>query len=134
MKSPLVLLFFLMALNLVAVAQSNENMNKPLDVIIASVNSNNPKYNAVEGSPYLNEEFLPVKIVNVHNTRLVRLNAVDNTIEIKTDGNEVGTLNQSEKYIISFLDGSEKKYEIHLYTNEYGTIKTTFFEVVHSDE
>ncbi len=113
-------------------SQTQEIRDQPLDQVAYNVNSKNPKYESVEGSPYLNAAFLPAKINGSKQTKLVRFNAVDNAIEVMIDSTKVLTLKMSDSYTIKLLDGSNKEYQNLGYKNDEGKFDRSFFELVHS--
>ena len=91
------------------------------------------KYNTVEGTPYINPEFISAKINDIEETQFIRFNIADNNIEVKTDGGKIALLNMEKDCIIQLLDGTERLYAAAFYYHE--EVKTkSFFEVVKESE
>ncbi len=124
--------FVICLITSVVFSQTQEIRDQPLDQVAYLVNSKNPKYASVEGSPYLNVAFSPAKINGSKQTKLVRFNAVDNAIEVKIDSTKILTLKKSESYTIKLLDPSSKEYQTHTFKNDEGRNDNSFFELVHS--
>ena len=89
-------------------------------------------YNSPEGSPYLNEEFVPAKINNISDTQLVRFDAVLGNVEVMITGSKVVALDNSKTYAISLVDGSNKVYKTLEYTDVDGNENNSFFELLDS--
>jgi hypothetical protein len=89
-------------------------------------------YNSPEGSPYLNEEFVPAKINNITDTQLVRFDAVLGNVEVMITGSKVVALDNSKLYIISLVDRSNKVYKTLEYVDLDGIENTSFFELLDS--
>lgn len=98
------------------------------------VSSKNPIYDNTEGSRYLNDEFVPVEIVNIKGTKLVRFNTVENTIEVRKENGDIMLLSLVERYSIKLLDGSKRQYVTRSYVNEKQKEVTTFFEILYGVE
>lgn len=92
---------------------------------------NERDYDGIEGSPYLQDDFLPATINDLNKTQFVRFNAVDYEVEAKTSKG-IMRLDLKKEYTITMLDGSDKKYEIGSFMDEEENIKRTFFEVLDS--
>ncbi len=117
-----------------AYAQIQQVNNGRLDELVFYVGTNTTEYDTeAEGSRYLNEEFTPARINNIEGTQFVRFNAVEGTIELK-DNDKILTLSQSYVYVIKLLDGSDKTYETHSFTDEDGAITNSFFEKLYTSE
>lgn len=91
------------------------------------------KYNTVEGTPYINAEFISSKINDIEETQFVRFNIADNIIEIKTNDEKIAILDMENDCSIQLLDGSGKQYISAFYNNE-GIKTKSFFEVVKETE
>lgn len=89
-------------------------------------------YNSPEGSPYLNEEFVPAKINNITDTQLVRFDAVLGNVEVMITASKVVTIDGTKPYTISLIDGSNKVYKILKYADVNGNANTSFFELLDS--
>lgn len=105
-----------------------QNIQLPTEYIsnstLGGVNNNLPAN--VQGSPYVNEEFVIGKVfINEDKpyTGLLRYNAYNDGIEMKTE-NGVITLLKRE-YLKAQIDG--KLYLIENYKTENGTIRKTYF-------
>ncbi len=92
---------------------------------------NERDYDGIEGSPYLQDDFLPATINDLNKTQFVRFNAVDYEVEAKTSKG-IMRLDLKKEYTITMLDGSDKKYVVGSFMNEEENIKRTFFEVLDS--
>ncbi|MGB5387050.1 MAG: hypothetical protein WBN20_09725 [Eudoraea sp.] len=89
-------------------------------------------YNSPEGSPYLNEEFVPAKINNIADTQLVRFDAVLGNVEVMITESKVVTIENSKPYTISLMDGSNKVYKTLKYADLNGNENNSFFELLDS--
>ncbi len=92
------------------------------------------KYNAPEGSPYLDENFTPCKIDDISETQLVRFNALEGKVEVKMSSRQVIELPASEPHVLVLKDGSGKVYETHSYTDTKGHVRYSFFERIKQTE
>ncbi|MEL6305999.1 MAG: hypothetical protein AAFQ20_14590, partial [Bacteroidota bacterium] len=57
-----------------------------------------------EGSPYLNDEFVPARVEGLNSTQLVRFNAYEDNMEIRVDGNKVYKLPNPQNVKVTLLD------------------------------
>lgn len=87
------------------------------------------KYTNIDGSPYINPEFIPAKINDIEKTQFIRFNVVDNSVEVQTKVDKIGILNLKNDCKIELLDGSNKRYRTAWYDNE-GKRTRSFFEVI----
>ena len=94
----------------------------------------NPIYDKIEGSPYLNETFVPARINGAEETRFVRFNVFDNAIEINLGDGQMMILDKRTTYLIDVLDGSNRVYQTISYRNDEDQIEMGFFERIHLDE
>ena len=92
------------------------------------------KYDVQEGSPYLNESFVPAKIEGIEKTQLVRFDATEGQVEVMVSEDQVVVLDHSKKYAITLLDGAKKRYEILEYITPGGEVRALFFEVLESND
>lgn len=115
-------------------AQQQELKDKTLGEVLYLVNSQNPKYEKIEGSPYLKEQFSPCKINDSRETKFVRFNVVENKIEIRVDESKALKLSYSDSYRINLLDGSDNIYETKSYLNDKSDSEKTFFELIHESD
>ncbi|MGB5378031.1 hypothetical protein [Muriicola sp.] len=107
---------------------SQQLRNKYGDVYYdANLYDNN--YESIEGSPYLDPEFKPAKINELNETKFVRFNAFEGKIEVK-EKNGVIVLSDSDSYVISLQDGSNKIYETRTFKDESGNSQVSFFELL----
>lgn len=91
-------------------------------------------YNSPAGSPYLYEDFIPAKINDISETKLVRFDAFEDRVEVMVDENKVVILPDTQPFTISLLDGSDKIFETKSYHDEKGNLKTSFFELIAKHE
>ncbi|MBS9461671.1 hypothetical protein KIM67_04565 [Flagellimonas sp. 389] len=95
---------------------------------------NNPKYDGVEGSKYLFEEFVPAKINTIQKSYLVRFDILENTIEVKKDKDEIIGLSKKTDYTIKLLDGSERIFETKTFSDKNGYSVKGIFEQLYADD
>jgi hypothetical protein len=93
----------------------------------------NPIYDKIEGSPYLQETFIPARINGGEETKFVRFNAFDNAIEINLGNGQMMILDKRTTYLIDVLDGSNRIYQTLSYRNDEDEIGMGFFERIHLD-
>lgn len=132
MKTSIIILLYFAILTH-AYSQALEGFNQAMEDDINVINASMNQYVAMEGSPYLNNKFLPAKFGDSQETKLVRFNVVENVIEVMVNEAKVLKLRQSEPYNIQMIDGSKKKYETHTFLNEKDNLDWTFFELIHSN-
>jgi len=109
-------------------AFSQQLRNKYGDIYYdANLYGNN--YNSIEGSPYLDSEFKPAKINEISETKFVRFNAFEGKIEVKEKSGVI-VLSDSDSYVITLQDGSNKIYETRNYEDEFGNSQVSFFELL----
>ena len=123
-KYLLLLISFLIGFN--SFAQSE--LRTQLGEVYYDKNLYKKKYNAPEGSPYLNDEFTSAQINDISETQFVRFNAYEGKIEAKVSANQVVELDGSDTYVILLKDGSGKVYETHSYLDSKGQVVYSFFE------
>lgn len=92
------------------------------------------KYGAPDGSPYLNDEFLPAGINDIKETQLVRFDAFEGRVEVKLSPDRVVILDSEIYYLIRLKDGSGRIFETLRYDNSKGISKFSFFERLHQGE
>ncbi|MEM7381009.1 MAG: hypothetical protein AAF361_07405 [Bacteroidota bacterium] len=129
----LILLVLGLVLPYWANAQINRPRNDSFNELLFFVGTNTSKYDDTEGSPYIYEDFLPAKINNIKETKLVRFNAVENLIEVKQEDKILG-LTMSKAYSITLRDGSDRVFEIHPVETEDGKQEKVFLERVFSND
>ena len=67
----------------------------------------------VDGTPYVNEEYLPAKIsASEDNTFYVRYNAMRDEFEVKGANNQAYSLNRYRRDIVVEIIPLEKKYQV----------------------
>lgn len=91
------------------------------------------KYEAIDGSPYINTEFVNAKINDVEKTQFIRFNVFDNIIEVQMETEKTVMLNLENDYDIQLLDGSNKQYRTAFYLKD-GMKTKSFFEVINDSE
>jgi len=116
-----------------ASGQTTPSSDSSFNELVFFVNSNNKLYQDVEGSRYLDDQFVPVKIDSISGTRFVRFNVVENAIEIKTDG-KIGRLSLNESYVLRLQDGSNRIFSTQTYTDDEVETGVSFFENVHNEK
>ncbi len=124
------LYFFALLITTATAAQISNLGDEPLDVTLYQIGVANGGYESAKSSPYLNERFLPVKINTFEKTQLIRLNVVDNTIEITLKDGKIGLLNLSIDYQLNFVDESSKMYETKTFIDDLGKEARSFFEAL----
>lgn len=80
------LLFLIPGLQFMTMAQAVSVVNEPVDRIVYLVNLNQTAYADVEGSPYAEEEFRAMTIEGEERTRFIRVNVVDEIVEVREGG------------------------------------------------
>ena len=121
---------FILLLTLSVKAQITQNNNASIKDISFFVVVNNPKYNDVEGTKYISEEFIPSKINNLDKTYPVRFDAVDNIMEFKDNDQEIKGVTPSREYRILFSDGSNRVFVSETVINEFGDLQRLFLEEI----
>ncbi len=109
------------------------NGNSTLQDLAFFIIVNNKKYANAEGSKYIFEEFKLAKIEGLTGSHLIRLDPVDNIIQLKKEDNKILSLSKKYQYKIMLLDGSGS-YETHRFINTEGEIGNTFFEKKHTTD
>ena len=94
----------------------------------------NPIYDDIEGSPYLQETFVPARINGAEETKFVRFNAFDNAIEVNLGNGQMIILDKRTTYLFEVLDGSNRVYQTLTYRNDEDQIGMGFFERIYVDE
>lgn len=93
----------------------------------------NSKYETIDGSPYINGQFVTAKISDVEKTQFIRFNVFDNIIEVQMEGEKTVMLNLENDIDIQLLDGSNKKYRTAYYLKD-GKKTKSFFEIINDSE
>jgi len=74
---------------------------------------------SIEGSPYMNEKYLPASIsASEGDVFYVRYNAMDDVFEVKGDQNQAYALNRYRRDIIIEIIPLKKTYQVHGYFDE----------------
>ncbi len=116
-------------------AQIAQNNNATLNDLAFFVQVNNPKYAGAEGSRYLFEEFVPVKINQIKTSHAVRFNIVENVIEFKDSDGEIKGLSKEEEYKIVLLDGTNRIFVTKRFVDDDAkALGKTFFELMYANE
>lgn len=108
-------------------SQLQQPNNSTLQDLAFFIDVNNKKYANAEGSKYIFEEFKLAKIEGLEGSHPIRLDPVDNIIQLKKEENKILSLSKKYQYKINLLDGSGN-YETQQYINANGKIENTFFE------
>ncbi|MFK7811300.1 MAG: hypothetical protein AB8B59_02330 [Maribacter sp.] len=128
------LLFLISFLPLLSGAQQHMEITGGLNGTRLYVeNVDNSKYDAIDGSPYLSEEFVTAKINDVEKTQFIRFNVFDNIIEVQMEDKKTVMLNLENEIDIKLLDGSKKQYRTASYLKD-GTKSKSFFEVINDGD
>lgn len=129
LKSLLIFTLFILGTCLSAqVVQVNGNTLEIGMLLLEDVNKNLDEN--VEGSPYINEEYIPAKINEIKKTHFVRLNAIDHTLEVKVATNKKVILNTKNEFNIQILDGSRRRYTTVSCPNKNGQRINVILEIV----
>ena len=123
--------FFLLIFLVVAPVFSQINKGA-FDDYLYFVNQTRPSYEGVEGSPYVNESFVPAKVDDFDKVIYIKFNAFANNIEFRSPENDVAILSLEKDYTFRLLDGSNAEYEVHDYINDENVTGRTFFKKVRS--
>ncbi len=97
-------------------------------------NSSGAEGTYYEGSPYLDEEFIPAKVEGFEKTQLVRFNAYEGKVELKLPGNKVYVLPESKSQSIVLLGENRRTYITDNFTDSKGDKVHGFLELMHSGE
>lgn len=128
-------LFLLLSMPILTFSQIAPEINGTIDELNFSLNkSRDIIAEEVDGSPYLNEAFVPAKISNITKTQLIRFNVVENRIEVQVDDEKIKYLSLTQNYLIKLMDASQKEYVTASYIDEDGKTSTTFFEKIYADD
>ncbi len=125
--------YFLLFITLLC-AQTQNVSGDIMDTSAYLESLTNPIYDKIEGSPYLQETFVPARINGAEETKFVRFNAFDNAIEINLGNGQMMILDKRTTYLIDVLDGSNRVYQTLSYRNDEDQIEMSFFERIHGDE
>lgn len=115
-------------------AQIAQNNNATLNDLAFFINVNNTKYEGVEGSRYLFEEFIPAKINEIQRSYPIRFDIVENNIEFKNNEGEIKGLSTEKDYKIVLLDGTNRVFITKAYLTNEAKLGKTFFERVYASE
>jgi hypothetical protein len=132
-KKKIVQVYFLLFVTLLC-AQTQNVSGDIMDTSAYLESLTNPIYDKVEGSPYLQETFVPARINGAEETKFVRFNAFDNAIEINLGNGQMMILDKRTTYLIDILDGSNRVYQTLSYRNDEDQIEMSFFERVHQEK
>lgn len=119
----------LITLTLVHLCAFSQQLRNKYGDVYYDPNLYGSNFNSIEGSPYLDTEFKPAKINEISETKWVRFNAFEGKVEVK-EKNGIIVLSDSDSYIISLQDGSNRIYETRTYEDELGNLKVSFFELL----
>lgn len=112
-------------------AQAVQVINEPMDMIVYLVNLKNTGYADVEGSPYAEEEFRPATIGGETKTRFIRLNIVDEVVEVKEEG-KVLQLRLREDLHLQFPNGPKEEMIVKTHPDAEGRSKLMVFKKLRS--
>ncbi|MEZ4803305.1 MAG: hypothetical protein R2797_11080 [Gelidibacter sp.] len=89
----------------------------------------------VEGSPYINDEFLPAKIsASEDNVFYVRYNAIADQFEVKGENNKAYALNKYRRDIVVQLVGVKKTYQVFGYLDENDNENFGYFVIINGKD
>ncbi len=121
--------YFLLFLGIASFGQIQPNQSGSLNELSFYVNTNTRNYEDVTGSKYIFDDFKPAKIKGFKGVHEVRFDAVDNTIEFKSNDGGILFLSKNQPYVIELIGDSPKRiFEIHKFLKPNKKIETTFFE------
>lgn len=80
----------------------------------------------ISGTPYVKETFVPARINDYKNTHLIRFNAAQDEMEVKTNGKDISILSKTDKYHIKLVDGTGLVYNNLNYMDD-GSVKNGYF-------
>lgn len=113
---------------------AQQELRGQLGEVFYTPNAYLAEYNSPSGSPYLSTEFIPVKINDIRETKLVRFDLVKDRVEIKINETKVTVLDDSLLYNIVLLDDSGRSYQTRDYFDEKANVNSSFFEVLHNNQ
>ncbi len=123
-------ILFLTSLQCQIAQNSAEGLNE-LDFFI---HLNNTKYDNVEGSKYLFDEFRPAKINTIKTTHLVRFDVLEHIIELKKSESEIMGLSKNKTYSVTLLDGSNRIFLTKDFQDDDKQVKNGIFEQLHQNQ
>ena len=112
---------------------AQQELRGQLGEVFYTPNAYMSEYNSPIGSPYLNTEFIPAKINDIRETKLVRFDVVKDRVEVKINETKVTVLDDSLLYNIVLLDDSGRIYQTRDYYDEKRNVISSFFEVLHTN-
>ncbi len=112
---------------------AQQELRGQLGEVFYTPNAYLTEYNSLISSPYLNTEFIPAKINDIRETKLVRFDVVKDRVEVKINETKVTVLDDSLLYNIVLLDDSERIYQTRDYYDEKRNVNSSFFEVLYTD-
>jgi hypothetical protein len=87
-----------------------------------------------KGSPYSIDTYIPAKVNEIKKTHFVRLNTVNNTLEVKISQKKIIVLDPKNDFNIQFLDGSNRKFTSVEYPDENSKRVKAILEVISENE
>ncbi|MEZ4793551.1 MAG: hypothetical protein R2783_08855 [Gelidibacter sp.] len=89
----------------------------------------------VQGSPYINEDFLPARIsVSEDDVFYVRYNAISDQFEVKGENNKSYALNKYRRDIVVQLVGLKKTYQVFGYLDENENENFGYFVIMNDQD
>lgn len=89
----------------------------------------------IEGSPYINEDFLPARIsVSEDEVFYVRYNAIADQFEVKGENNKAYALNKYRRDIVVQLVGLRKTYQVFGYLDENENENFGYFVIMNGQD
>ncbi len=87
-----------------------------------------------KGSPYSIDKYIPAKVNEIKKTHFVRLNTVNNSLEVKIRPNKIIVLDPTNDFNIQFLDGSNRRFTSVEYPDENSKRVKAILEVISENE
>lgn len=133
LKPLFILSLFILGTSLSAqVVQVNGNTLEIGTLLLEDVNKKLDEN--IEGSPYINKEYIPAKINEIKKTHFVRLNAIDHTLEVKVATNKKVILTTKNEFNIQILDGSRRRYTTVSCPNKNGQRINAILEIISEND
>ncbi|RTY92908.1 MULTISPECIES: hypothetical protein [unclassified Flavobacterium] len=91
-------------------------------VLYRSTDLNNPVLAKTEGTQYLNKDFQLAEVSDVPKKLMVRYNAVTDTLEIQSEGDQFFSLTKKAPYNTITMVSNQNKLKLLNYTNKEGDV------------
>ena len=116
-------------------AQVVEIKDNTLEIgVIQLEDVNKSRRENTKGSPYNIDKYIPARVNEIKKTHFVRLNAENNSLEVKISSIKIIVLDPAKDFNIHFLDGSNRKFTTVAYPVENAKRVKAILEVISENE